>query len=67
MFGFAYGHIYICGTCTTFFKVQTIGRTLNDFYSAQKKKLSAPEEGQNFSPMIKSQNFFVSVYSYLSC
>ena len=26
-------------------------------YSAQKKKLSAPKEGQNFAPMIKSQTF----------
>ncbi len=25
------------------------------FYSAQKNKLSAPEEGQNFPPMAKSQ------------
>ncbi len=32
-------------------------------YSAQKKKLSAPEEGQNFPLMIKSQTFCVSVYS----
>ncbi len=39
----------------------------SDMYSAQKKKLSAPEEGQNFPPMIKSQTFCVSVYSYLSC
>ena len=33
-------------------------------YSGQKKKLSAPEEGQNFPPVAKSQTFWVPVYSH---
>ncbi len=35
-------------------------------YSGQKKKLSAPEEGQNSPRMVKSQTFWVPVYSYSS-
>ncbi len=38
----------------------------NNIYSAQKKKLSAPEQGQNFPQMLVIQLFFIPVYYHQS-
>ena len=38
----------------------------NYIYSAQKKKLSAPEQGQNFPQMLVIQLFFIPVYYHQS-